>query len=527
MLLPARMGKVSSLTGRLLLGAATIALLLGGCRSTPAAGQTWEITDELGNTAILNVDAEGRFTGTGWRGGGSGGIPEYGVSIRDGLMAGTAITFSTSATYNNGQGRVSGRGEGTLNAAFPQATSATGKHTGTITDPFGTRSYSLQWTARRISGGPPATTGDQFDFDVDISPTFKTITQGEAIGITVTVRLVRGTPRPVTLTTTGWQPQALQAGFVNDTITPGGSTVLRIFAACKTPPGNYTFTVRGEAAGTFRTSQDAVTITVTANPNCARDEAARQHNNRAVELLQQGDYHGAIAELNEAIAVRPDYALAYNNLGYAYYKLAQDEAALASFTRAIELDPTLAPAYRNRGLVYDRQEDWQSAIADYSRAVELDPQMTLAYNSRGLDYHRLGDYDGAIADFSRAIQLEPERPEPHYNRGLAYLMQEQYHPAIADFSRAIQLRPDYARAFADRGLAYYHLRNYEAALADYDEAIRLDPGYDRPFFNRALLYEATGQVEAAIADYEQFLALAEDPDLRQQAEAALRRLREQ
>ncbi|MCJ7720775.1 MAG: hypothetical protein MUO36_04870, partial [Candidatus Hadarchaeum sp.] len=47
---------------------------------------------------------------------------------------------------------------GTMNASFPNATSATGTWAYTISDPLGTRSGSQSWTAIRIGGGgaPPS-----------------------------------------------------------------------------------------------------------------------------------------------------------------------------------------------------------------------------------------------------------------------------------------------------------------------------------------------------------------------------------
>jgi hypothetical protein len=111
--------------------------------------QTWTITTDSGHTATLTVDSSGSFTGYGWTGSTTSG--SYSIPITDGSMYGTTMTFTANATYDGGQGTINETGHGTMNASFPDATYATGTCDYTISDPLGTRSGSLSWTATRIS----------------------------------------------------------------------------------------------------------------------------------------------------------------------------------------------------------------------------------------------------------------------------------------------------------------------------------------------------------------------------------------
>jgi hypothetical protein len=115
-----------------------------------SAVQVWEIVDETGHIATLTVDASGSFTGSGWVG--STPLGTYDIPITNGVMSGTSMSFSTSASYDSGQGKISGTGSGTLNEAFPSANSASGVWTGTISDPLGIRNFSIKWTATKKSG---------------------------------------------------------------------------------------------------------------------------------------------------------------------------------------------------------------------------------------------------------------------------------------------------------------------------------------------------------------------------------------
>ena len=57
----------------------------------------------------------------------------------------------------------------------------------------------------------------------------------------------------------------------------------------------------------------------------------------------------ALASYDKAIALKPDYAEAYNNRGNALMDLKRPEEALASYDKAIALKPDYAEAYNNRG----------------------------------------------------------------------------------------------------------------------------------------------------------------------------------
>ena len=70
---------------------------------------------------------------------------------------------------------------------------------------------------------------------------------------------------------------------------------------------------------------------------------ATLHFQKAVKLYQKKGYAGAIAELEQAIEINPDYKEAYYLLGYAYYKVGKMDRSRESFNQAYELDPKYSP----------------------------------------------------------------------------------------------------------------------------------------------------------------------------------------
>ena len=57
----------------------------------------------------------------------------------------------------------------------------------------------------------------------------------------------------------------------------------------------------------------------------------------------------AIADYNEAISLKPDYAEAYYNRGNAYYKLDQYQQAIEDYNKAIYLETKLCSSLQQQG----------------------------------------------------------------------------------------------------------------------------------------------------------------------------------
>lgn len=124
--------------------------------------------------------------------------------------------------------------------------------------------------------------------------------------------------------------------------------------------------------------------------------------------------------------------------GDNYSEIQAYDRAITDYDEAIRLKPEYAEAYNNRGYAYYWNGEAANAIADYSQAITLRPDYAYAYNNRGAAYLASGHPDQAISDFDRAIQIQPDFPQAYTNRGNAYLHKGQLDLALADFRQAGQ-----------------------------------------------------------------------------------------
>lgn len=148
------------------------------------------------------------------------------------------------------------------------------------------------------------------------------------------------------------------------------------------------------------------------------------------------------------------------------------DSTLADADQAVRLKPDFADAYFLRGDTYFAKKDFRRSVPDYRKAIELKPDFARAHLYLGDAYFAMGQYAEAIAPYSKGIELEPQLPNGRLYRGDAYYALKQYDKALADYDEAIWLKPDYALAYANRARLYRTLGNGAKAGADEAAAAR-------------------------------------------------------
>ena len=102
-------------------------------------------------------------------------------------------------------------------------------------------------------------------------------------------------------------------------------------------------------------------------PNTLYDEA--------VELKEQGDRDGAIARLEQALAIDPSFAIAHGMLAKLYVDLAQADKAIAHAKKVVELEPDDTFSYTALSVIYQRCG--RIPEAEHAKAIAFNKQMGL------------------------------------------------------------------------------------------------------------------------------------------------------
>ena len=169
------------------------------------------------------------------------------------------------------------------------------------------------------------------------------------------------------------------------------------------------------------------------------------------------DNAAAIADCRTAIAIDPEYAISYNNLGAVMLEMKDYKNAVIYFIQSTDRDPAFAPAWFNRSLTLYYLEKTDEAANAFIMLRLLNPgfqqigdlKKTLCdkYIKTGWErYGKKGLYPQAVVEYKKALAIDPTNDEVWYNIGGACYKGKKYLEAERAFKAALRLNPENTKA---------------------------------------------------------------------------------
>ena len=229
----------------------------------------------------------------------------------------------------------------------------------------------------------------------------------------------------------------------------------------------------------------------------------------------EADFKSAIEYFERAVALDPNYALAYAGIADSHILLAvwgteppaqSMEFAKQAALKALSADENLAEARTSLAFikwVYDW--DFSGADAEFSRAIELNPNYATAHHWRAYYLVSNGRSDEAIAAIKRAQELEgPLSVGIMTDIGEIYCWAGRYDEAVEHLTEIMKVEPNYAVAHYELGIAYLKKDRPLDAIAELERAKVLE---SEPRIVSALAFAygvagETAKAQALIADME-------------------------
>jgi tetratricopeptide (TPR) repeat protein len=214
-----------------------------------------------------------------------------------------------------------------------------------------------------------------------------------------------------------------------------------------------------------------------------------QHIQAGISAEKLGQHDTAIAEFGKAVALDPDFAIAYVDLATVYMSQRKYSEATTPLKRAVLLDPGVAGA----------QEMLGYALLIQGYAVESIPHFQAANDKGGLGAAQLetGDLTEAIANLQAALAEHPGDPEllSQLARAAGVLSREAKDTLLAT-------HPDSAQAHATLAGDYWALQKAGDAEKEYETAIHLDPGLPGAHLGLGRIYERTQEWQKAEEEFQ-------------------------
>ena len=264
----------------------------------------------------------------------------------------------------------------------------------------------------------------------------------------------------------------------------------------------------------------------------------------------RADYFKAVDYYKKAIALDPDYALAYARLAIAQqwfndWSANSDERkivgaqARANAHKAVELAPQSAIAWGALGINQAWTDfDYPAAEVTLKKAVALDPSDAETLYQLADVTACLGQLDAAIGTMRKVLVMEPLNASFHFYIGQFLLAAGRYPQAEVEVERAIELQPTMEAAHSLLAMVYVHQHRFAEAMAQakaepqpesrrwalassyfaegdvpqgqrqLDEMIRLDSSYGPTYL--AMVYAMRGDADDAFVWLDRAIA-ARDP----------------
>jgi serine/threonine-protein kinase len=200
------------------------------------------------------------------------------------------------------------------------------------------------------------------------------------------------------------------------------------------------------------------------------------------------DIRKAADHFNRAIALDPDYALAYVGLADCYVVLPHYEGlktgdvlpkARDAAIKALKIDDGLAEAHTSLGAIFKDEWDWVNAEKEFKRAIELNANYATAHHWYAILLDCQGRLEEAKSEIQKAIELDPLSLAINVCFGDQSYLRRDYDQAIRKHRKTLELDQDFAIGRLRLAECYLQKGMFEEAIAEFQK-VRSRSG-DIPF----------------------------------------------
>jgi type IV pilus assembly protein PilF len=226
---------------------------------------------------------------------------------------------------------------------------------------------------------------------------------------------------------------------------------------------------------------------------CALGTASRKqalyHFQMGMSNLGENNYTGALIEFTESEKIDPDNHELQNYLGLVYFRKNKLDISEKKFLKAIALKPDFSEARNNLSVTYLEMKRWDDAIYQLKLVTEdiFYPNQTAAGINLSHAYYGKGDFKRAFETLRPLQSAAPMDPRIRVYIGRIYYTTNKIDLAIVEYRKAIELYPDYILAHYSLAQAVMKKGDKKTAVKHFKEVLRIAPDSDMAHLSQEYL----------------------------------------
>jgi len=170
-------------------------------------------------------------------------------------------------------------------------------------------------------------------------------------------------------------------------------------------------------------------------------QKAFEYFKEAVTFQGRGQIDEAIMLYQKAIEIKPDYDMAYYNLGNIFREKGNSNDAESCYQKTLQINPNHEWAHFNLGIISKEKGQLTKAIDHYRKTLQLNPNIEEAHFNLGIIFQEKGQLDESIACNYNALQLHPYYAEAYLNLGKALEDKDLIDEALICYQKAKKIKP--------------------------------------------------------------------------------------
>ncbi len=208
----------------------------------------------------------------------------------------------------------------------------------------------------------------------------------------------------------------------------------------------------------------------------ARADTPSEWEDRAEQLIRQGDKQGALDALAKASESTPASAESEDRIGFLLAVLQHQADAITHFQRALSIDSSYAAAHYHLGIALWQANDRDRAMPELESAAKLSPNVFDYRYRLGSAYLQKTDYEHAVTELMQAVALDASKFAAWEDLGHALQGKGDLAGAVDAYSHAVTLDPTNDVARNDYAYMLIETRQADRGIEESRKVLERDPG---------------------------------------------------